>query len=89
LAAFIYLVKAKALASARTAQAAPDAGSKVGVLHGLPIVVKDNTHLAGMPNTAGTLAFKIFVPQDNNPDVQRLLDAVAIVVGNSGSDCRR
>jgi len=57
--------------------------SQVGTLSGMPLVVKDNTHVAGMPNTAGTPALKNFVPQENNPVVQRLIDAGAIVIGKS------
>ncbi|MBL4673985.1 MAG: indoleacetamide hydrolase [Arenicella sp.] len=83
LGAFIHLDNAVALASAHSAQAALDAGKTVGALHGVPIVVKDNIHVAGMPNSAGTPALKGFMPQDNNPAVQRLLDAGAIVIGKT------
>ena len=83
LGAFIYLDEVGALAAAQAAQDAVEAGKPLGAMHGIPIVVKDNTHVAGMPNSAGTPSLKGFVPQQNNPAVQRLLDAGAIVLGKT------
>lgn len=83
LGAFIYLDDAGALDAAQKAQAKVAAGTSTGALHGVAIAVKDNIHVAGMPNTAGTPALKGFVPRDNNPALQRLLDAGAIVVGKT------
>jgi penicillin amidase len=83
LGSFIYLDKVGVLAAAQVAQDAAEAGEPLGPLHGIPIVVKDNTHVAGMPNSAGTPSLKSFVPNTNNPAVQRLLDAGAIVLGKT------
>src|SRR5215831_12730974 len=54
-----------------------------GPLHGVPLVVKDNIHVAGIRNTAGTPGLHAFVPDANAPVVQALLDAGAIVLGKS------
>jgi len=76
LGAMLYLDEEGSLARAKALD-----GS--GILSGLPIVVKDNTHVAGMPNTAGTAALRNFIPAKNNSSVQRLVDAGAVIIGKS------
>jgi mandelamide amidase len=81
--AFVTLDRAGALAAARQADADLAAGTLRGPLHGVPLVVKDNVHVAGMPNTAGTPALRPFVPRASAPVAQKLLDAGAIVLGKT------
>ncbi|MDR6144069.1 Asp-tRNA(Asn)/Glu-tRNA(Gln) amidotransferase A subunit family amidase [Microbacterium foliorum] len=54
-----------------------------GSLRGLPIVVKDNIHVAGMPNAAGTEALRNHVPSDHAGSVKALLEAGAFVVAKT------
>ena len=79
--AFITLDEQGALKAAQAADAAVKAGTAKGTLHGVPIVIKDNIHVAGLPNTAGAPPLKKFIPAANAPVAQKLLDAGAIVLG--------
>jgi mandelamide amidase len=81
--AYITLDRASALAAARRADADLAAGKTPGPLHGVPLAVKDNVHVAGMPNTAGTPALKSFVPREHAPVAKKLVDAGAIVLGKT------
>ena len=81
--AYVTLDRAGAIATARRADADLAAGKQVGPLHGVPLVVKDNTHVAGLPNTAATPALRTFVPTQNAPTVQKLVDAGAVILGKT------
>jgi len=81
--AFITLDAEAALKAAQAADAAARNGKFKGRLHGVPIVVKDNVHVAGLPNTAGTPALKDFRPKSNAPVADKLLKAGAIVLGKT------
>ena len=83
LGAFIHIDRAGAMSAALDADAAVKRGAQPGPLHGVPIVVKDNIHVAGMPNTAGTSALMDFVPEENHPVIDILEDAGAIILGKT------
>ena len=59
------------------------AGRTRGPLHGIPVVVKDNFDLAGMPTTAGTIAFAALYPSDDAFQVRRLREAGAVIIAKT------
>jgi len=81
--AFITVDASGAAEKARQSDRMRADGKVLGPLHGIPIVVKDNIHVAGMPNTAGTPALKGFEPETSNEVVSRLEAAGAIIIGKT------
>lgn len=56
-------------------------GRWLGVLHGLPMAIKDNIETAGVLTTAGSLFYKDHVPNADAPVVERLRKAGAVIIG--------
>ncbi|MGL5095556.1 MAG: amidase family protein, partial [Planctomycetia bacterium] len=75
-----------ALARADALDAALQAGGDRGLLHGIPIGVKDIIDVAGLPTAAGSKRWAELGSVDRNaPVVDRLIDAGAIVLGKTVS----
>ena len=55
-------------------------------IHGLPIIVKDNIDVKGLPTTNGTTALLDSYPNEDAPAVKKLRDAGAIVIAKANMD---
>lgn len=54
-----------------------------GPLHGIPVVVKDNFDVAGLPTTAGAIALAEWHPPDDAFQVAKLRAAGAVIIGKA------
>ncbi|MDN4171522.1 amidase family protein [Nocardioides sp. SOB77] len=70
-----------ALAQAEAADRARAAGQAEGPLFGIPILVKDNIDVAGLPTTAGNVALANSYPAADAPLAASLEEAGAIILG--------
>jgi amidase len=58
-------------------------GNVRGPLHGVPVVVKDNYDMVGLPTTAGSVALADWYPPDDAYQVARLKVAGAVIIGKT------
>jgi Asp-tRNA(Asn)/Glu-tRNA(Gln) amidotransferase A subunit family amidase len=77
--AFNTVLAEQALARARML----DRRQPVGVLHGVPVVVKDNYWTKGVETTANSHIFQGFVPEEDATCVARLLREGAVILGKT------
>lgn len=73
-----------AVQQAREADRLRSIGAKLGRLHGLPILIKDNVAVKSLPTTAGSLALCEAEFPRQATVVQKLLDDGAIILGKTG-----
>lgn len=81
--AFISTDKASAIQQAQYWDKYLLSGKPCPALMGILIAVKDNIHVAGFPNSAGTPALAQFRPQTSAPVIQKLIDQGAIIIGKA------
>ena len=55
----------------------------VGPLHGIPVIIKDQAHVKGMPTTLGSVLFKDYMPDRDGFVVAKLKKAGAIIIGKA------
>ena len=79
--AFIRVTAEQALGEARQAEAEIKAGALRGLLHGIPIAVKDIFDMAGVPTTANSKLLLDNVPTEDGAAVRRLREAGAVLLG--------
>ncbi len=81
--AFITVTSDLALAQAKRAEKEIVRGKYRGVLHGIPICLKDLFYTDGIRTTAGSKILARFVPAENASVVDRLYEAGAILLGKT------
>ena len=81
--AFINLDPEQVMAGARAADRHRAAGQPLGLLHGLPVPVKDSINTSDYPTTGGTNALRNFRPATDAAVVTLLRQAGAIVMGKT------
>ncbi len=81
--AIVYPCFDAAVARAHEADEATARGESWGPLHGVPVTIKENVDVAGMPTPNGVRAFELVVAPDDSPVVCNLKAAGAIVIGRT------
>lgn len=81
--AYAFVMKEQALAAAERAGEEIAAGRIRGPLHGIPISIKDNIAVAGVPATAGSRTLADWMPGHDATVVRRLKEAGAVILGKT------
>lgn len=89
---FITLCGDEAMEAARDAERKMMAGEALGLLHGIPVTVKDIVNTKGVKTTFGAVPYKDNVPTEDAVAVARLRSEGAILIGKTttpefGSKC--
>lgn len=80
---FITLMEDQALARARELDERLAAGDSQGLMFGVPIVVKDNIDVAGVPTTNGYSWQNAYTPTENASIVDAVLNEGAVILGKA------
>lgn len=83
LGAYVTLARERALAAAEARAESVAAGENPGLLAGVPVAIKDNVDVAGLPTTRGTSLLEDNVAEGDDPAVARLRDAGSVVLGKT------
>lgn len=59
---------------------------RTSLIYGLPVIVKDNIDVKGLPTTNGAKGLLDSIPYENAPTVQKLIDNGAIIIAKSNMD---
>jgi Asp-tRNA(Asn)/Glu-tRNA(Gln) amidotransferase A subunit family amidase len=79
----IITLNSNALQDADKLDAAYRTSGFVGPLHGIPVLIKDEIDVAGLPTTLGSAAFKNYRPTKDAFVVDKLRKAGAIILGKT------
>ncbi len=76
-------INSDALAEADRLDAAYKTAGLVGPLHGIPVIIKDQADVKGMPTTLGSLLFKDYFPDRDCFVAEKLRKAGAVILGKA------
>jgi Asp-tRNA(Asn)/Glu-tRNA(Gln) amidotransferase A subunit family amidase len=76
-------VNSEALQEAERLDAAYKPSGPVGSLHGIPVIIKDQADVKGMPTTLGSLLFRNYYPDHDSFVADKLRHAGAIILGKA------
>jgi amidase len=79
----IMFVNPKALEVARQLDLELKDGKSRGLLHGIPIILKDNINTYDMPTTAGATVLRDSYPPNDSYITKKLRDAGAVIIGKA------
>ena len=81
--AFALVTAEEALKAAEAQDRKRRSGAPLGLLHGVPVAVKDLLQTAGLVTASGTQVMADFVPDQDATVVRRLRDAGAVIIGKT------
>src|SRR5882724_12813162 len=79
----IITIDSDALKEADRLDAAYKASGPVGPLHGIPVIVKDQADVKGMPTTLGSVLFKDYYPDRDSFVAENLRKAGAVILAKA------
>ena len=83
--AYLTVAHDEAMKAARAAEEVVVRGAELGLLHGLPISIKDLEMTRGIRTTGGSLVYRDRVPNEDSIVVERVRDAGAIILGKTNT----
>jgi len=69
--------------TAKKADEAVKKGEKLGLLHGVPISIKDEMPIKGIRTTFGSKIYENYIPEEDDIAVKRLKDARCVILGKT------
>src|SRR3984893_16694892 len=79
----IITINSDALKDADRLDAAYKASGPVGSLHGIPVIVKDQADVKGIPTTLGSVLFKDYYPDRDSFVAEKLRKAGAVILAKA------
>ena len=80
---YVRLLAEEALAAAQALDQRQADGEPLGLLHGVPIGIKDLLYTEGLPTASGTMVMQDFCPTYSATVVNRLREAGAVLIGKT------